>query len=251
MPVDRGPRRLIRRLVGVRGSVEFRLQIEPRFDYSRLAPTVERRADGAVFKAPGHVLALAAPVKLEPTEAGARAEFELSAGEMRTFVLQSADQPAPLSERDAEHLMHETALIWRNWLGQSSYEGRWRELAHRSALTLKLLSYEPNGAIVAATTASLPERIGGERNWDYRYAWVRDFAFSIYALSRLGFTAETAAFNTFRRAVSDAATPHDGDGPIRVMYRVDGASLPDEQALQHLEGYRRSRPVRIGEASPP
>ena len=197
-----------------------------------------------MFKAPGHVLALGAPVRLEPTDAGATAEFELSAGDRRTFVLHSADQPAPLSEHDAEHLMHETALFWRNWLGQSSYEGQWREMVHRSALTL--LSYEPSGAIVAAATASLPERVGGQRNWDYRYAWVRDFAFSIYALSRLGFTAETDAVNTFRRAISDAAAPNDGDSPLRVMYRVDGASPPDEQALEHLEGYRRSRPVRIG-----
>ena len=246
MPVDGGPQRLIRRLVGIRGSVQFRLQIEPRFDYARLAPTVERQADGAVFRAPGHVLALAAPVNLEPTPAGATADFTVGAGETRTFVLQSADQPAPLSEHDAEHLMHETALFWRNWLGQSSYEGRWREMVHRSALTLKLLSYEPTGAIVAAATASLPERLGGQRNWDYRYAWVRDFAFSIYALSRLGFTAETDAVNTFRRAISDAAAPHDGNRPLRVMYRVDGASSPDEQQLEHLEGYRSSRPVRIG-----
>jgi GH15 family glucan-1,4-alpha-glucosidase len=246
MPVDGGPRRLIRRLVGVRGSVEFRLQIEPRFDYARLTPTVEPAAGGAVFKAPEHALALAAPVTLQPTEAGATAQFQLSAGETRTFVLQSGEHPTPLSETAAQRLMHETALFWREWLGESSYQGRWREMVHRSALTLKLLSYQPSGAIVAAATTSMPEQIGGQRNWDYRYAWLRDFAFSIYALSRLGFTAEATAFNAFRRAISDAAAPRNGDSPLQVMYRVDGASSLDEQELNHLDGYRRSRPVRIG-----
>ena len=246
MPIDGGPRRLIRRLVGVRGNIRFRLQIEPRFDYARLAPTVDPTTGGAVFTASGQALALAAPVALEPTAAGATAEFELGAGETRTFVLHTAAEPAPLSEPEAQRMMHETAVFWREWLGQSSYEGRWREMVHRSALTLKLLSYRPSGAIVAAATTSLPERIGGQRNWDYRYAWVRDFAFSIFALSRLGFTAEAASLNTFRRAVSDAAVPHDGDSPLRVMYRVDGASSPDEQELEHLDGYHRSRPVRIG-----
>jgi GH15 family glucan-1,4-alpha-glucosidase len=246
MPVDGGPRRLIRRRVGVRGDVQFRLQIEPRFDYARLAPTVEATTAGAVFRASGHAPALAAPVALEPTETGATAEFELSAGETRTFVLDSAEQVTPLSERDAERALRETALFWRNWLGRSSYEGRWREMVHRAALTLKLLSYQPSGAIVAAATTSLPERIGGERNWDYRYAWVRDFAFSIYALSRLGFTAEVAAFNRFRRAISHAAVPRDGDSPLGVMYRVDGSSSLHEQELEHLDGYRGSAPVRIG-----
>jgi GH15 family glucan-1,4-alpha-glucosidase len=192
------------------------------------------------------VLALAAPIPLTVTPAGVGAEFEVRAGESRTFVLQSGERATAVSEADAERLVRDTATFWRNWLAQSSYHGRWREMVHRSALTLKLLSYEPSGAIVAAATTSLPEEIGGPRNWDYRYAWLRDFAFSIYALSRLGFTAEAAAFNRFRRTISEEAVPHNGDNPLQIMYRIDGSGELEEQVLDHLEGYRGSGPVRIG-----
>jgi GH15 family glucan-1,4-alpha-glucosidase len=246
MPVGEGPQRLIRRLVGVRGCLRFRLEVEPRFDYGRHEPSVTVERGGAVFRAPGGRLALSAPVALEPTRAGVTAEFELRAGERRTFVLESGDQASPPDEQETQRLRNETARFWRDWLGQSNYTGRWREMVHRSALTLKLLSYRPSGAIVAAATTSLPERVGGQRNWDYRYAWGRDFAFSIYALSRLGFTSEASAFNTFRAAVSRTAAPHDGDNPIRIMYRIDGGSQLGEQELTFLEGYRGSRPVRIG-----
>jgi GH15 family glucan-1,4-alpha-glucosidase len=246
MPVGDGPQRLIRRLVGVRGSTRFRLQAEPRFDYGRHEPAVSIEQGGAVFRAPGHALALAAPIELHSTGAGVTAEFELEAGERRTFALQAGEQAVALGEPEAQQLRNETALFWRDWLGQSSYHGRWREMVHRSALTLKLLSFEPTGAIVAAATTSLPEQIGGHRNWDYRYAWLRDFAFSIYALSRLGFTDEVAAAKRFGRAISNAATSTNGDSPLQVMYRIDGGSDLDEQELDRLEGYHRSRPVRIG-----
>jgi GH15 family glucan-1,4-alpha-glucosidase len=246
MPVDDGPQRLVRRVVGVRGSLRFRVEVEPRFDYGRLEPTVAPVPQGVVFRAPGHVLALAAPIPLTVTPAGVGAEFEVRAGESRTFVLQSGERATAVSEADAERLVRDTATFWRNWLAQSSYHGRWREMVHRSALTLKLLSYEPSGAIVAAATTSLPEEIGGPRNWDYRYAWLRDFAFSIYALSRLGFTAEAAAFNRFRRTISEEAVPHNGDNPLQIMYRIDGSGELEEQVLDHLEGYRGSGPVRIG-----
>jgi GH15 family glucan-1,4-alpha-glucosidase len=246
MPVDANPQRLIRRLVGVRGSLPFRLELEPRFDYGRIRPTLRRSRDGVAFYAPGYAAALASPIALERTPAGVAAEFELRAGEARTFVFEPREAASLLSEPEAQALMHETAVFWRNWLGQSGYQGRWREMVHRSALTLKLLSYRPSGAIVAAATTSLPEQLGGHRNWDYRYAWVRDFAFSIRALFRLGFTAEAAALSTFYHAVSSAATPRNGDGLLQVMYRIDGTGLLDEQELAHLAGYRGSRPVRIG-----
>ena len=246
MPVDDGSQRLIRRVVGVRGSTRFRLHAEPRFDYGRHEPSVSLEHGGAVFRAPGHALALAAPVELSSAGAGVTAEFELRAGESRTFALQGGEQVAPLGEPEAQGLLSETGRFWRDWLGQSSYTGRWREMVHRSALTLKLLSYRPSGAIVAAATTSLPEQIGGERNWDYRYAWVRDFAFSIRALSRLGFTAEAAAFNAFRRTLSLAAAPRNSALPLQVMYRIDAAGQLEEHELSHLEGYRGSRPVRVG-----
>ena len=246
MPVDGQPQRLIRRLVGVRGRMRFKLELEPRFDYGRLQPTVQMTSEGAAFRACRYVAALASPVALERTAGGVAAEFELGAGESATFVLAPREHAGILSEPEAERLTHDTATFWRNWLSQSTYDGRWREMVHRSALSLKLLSYQPSGAIVAAATTSLPEQIGGQRNWDYRYAWLRDFAFSIYALSRLGFTEELASFNSFRRAISGSATPHDGDSPLQLMYRVDGSSDLDERELEHLHGYRGSRPVRIG-----
>ena len=139
----------------------------------------------------------------------------------------------------------ETVEFWRRWLSQSRYRGRWRETVHRSALVLKLLTYKPSGAMVAAPTTSLPEQIGGGRNWDYRYTWIRDTAFSLYALLRLGFTDEAAGFmdwltDRFRERVGHES------GPLQIMYGVDGSSELTEEILDHLEGYRRSGPVRIG-----
>jgi GH15 family glucan-1,4-alpha-glucosidase len=174
MPVGSGPQRLVRSVVGVRGALRFRLEVEPRFDYGLHEPQVTIEPGGVVFRAPGQALALGSPLGLEPTGAGARAEFEVAAGERRTFVLQAGDRPVSLSAREAQRLGDETVMFWRRWLRQSSYQGRWREMVDRSALTLKLLTYEPSGAIVAAPTTSLPEEIGGRRNWDYRYA-LRDF----------------------------------------------------------------------------
>ena len=245
MPVGDGPQRLIRSVVAVRGALRLRLDVQPRFGYGLYEPEVTIEPRGAVFRAQGDALALGSPVALEASAAGASAEFELTAGERLTFVLQVGDEPVRLDARDTEQLADQTLKFWRSWVRQSSYRGRWREMVDRSALTLKLLSYEPSGAIVAAPTTSLPERIGGTRNWDYRYAWLRDFAFSIYALSRLGFSAEAVAFNGFRRRISTAWAP-DGGGPLDVMYRIDGKRVPAERELAHLEGHRGSQPVRVG-----
>jgi GH15 family glucan-1,4-alpha-glucosidase len=133
--------------------------------------------------------------------------------------------------------------FWRGWLRHSRYSGRWREMVHRSALTLKLLTYAPTGAIVAAPTTSLPEQLGGTRNWDYRYTWMRDAAFTLYALPRLGFTDEAAAFMSWlEERIPQAANRE--SGPLQIMYGIDGREdLPEEQ-LSHLEGYMGS--VRIG-----
>jgi GH15 family glucan-1,4-alpha-glucosidase len=246
MPVGGGAQRLIRSVVVVRGALRFRLEVEPRFGYGLHEPEVTIEPTGAVFSANDQALALGSPVGLEPTAAGVTAKLSLAEGERLTFVLQSGDHAEPLAPREAQQLGDETVAFWREWLRQSSYRGRWREMVGRSALTLKLLSYEPTGAIVAAPTTSLPERIAGTRNWDYRYAWLRDFAFSIYALSRLGFVAEAVAFNAFARSISTAAAARDGGSPLDVMYRIDGDRCLAERELGHLEGYRGSRPVRIG-----
>ena len=145
-----------------------------------------------------------------------------------------------------------TAGFWREWLAQSTYTGRWRETVNRSAITLKLLTHEPTGAIVAAPTTSLPEEIGGGRNWDYRYVWIRDAAFSLYALLRLGFTDEAAAFMEWlSRADGRAARLRRRPdlGPLRNLYDIDGNVPGEEHELDHLRGYRDSRPVRVGNAA--
>jgi GH15 family glucan-1,4-alpha-glucosidase len=246
MPLDDGPQRLVRRVVGVRGRLRFEMRVVPRFEYGAVKPAVRRVPSGIVFGGANLALTLTSPLEMVAEDAAAHAEFTLDAGESCTFVLESSDGASPLSEEAAAKLMHETTHAWRGWLAQSSYSGRWREMIQRSALTLKLLSYRPTGAIVAAATTSLPEQIGGSRNWDYRYAWLRDFAFSTYALSRLGFTHEATAFNSFRRVISDAAVPTNGNSPLQVMYRIDAGSDLTERVLDHLDGYRGSRPVRIG-----
>jgi GH15 family glucan-1,4-alpha-glucosidase len=140
-----------------------------------------------------------------------------------------------------------TVAYWRRWLSQSGYRGRWREMVNRSALTLKLLTYHPTGAIVASPTTSLPEQLGGPRNWDYRYTWIRDAAFSLYALLRLGFTEEAQAFmgwltDRFREGKQRDVV----EGPLQIMYGIDGRAQLEEIELDHLEGYRGSAPVRIG-----
>jgi GH15 family glucan-1,4-alpha-glucosidase len=153
--------------------------------------------------------------------------------------------PRQHSEDLTRQLFEETVSYWRRWLGRSRYTGRWREMVHRSALTLKLLTYEPTGAIVAAPTASLPELLGGERNWDYRYTWIRDAAFSLYALLRLGFTEEAEAFSGWLGDRFDDGKQHRA-GPLQIMYGIDGRSDLTEEVLEHFEGYRGSAPVRIG-----
>jgi GH15 family glucan-1,4-alpha-glucosidase len=248
MPLGTDRQRLIRRVVGVRGCVRFRLELDPRFDYGLVQPTIERRDQLVLFQGSGRSLAFAAgaSVALEPTGGGVVADFDIKGGDSRAFALESGPTATPLEPAAAEDLIRDTALGWRAWLGQSTYTGRWREMVQRSALTLKLLSYAPSGAMVAAATTSLPEQVNGRRNWDYRYSWVRDFAFSMYALTRLGFSDEAMAISRFGRAISRDAASERGESPLQVMYRIDGSSDLQEVELAHLEGYRGSRPVRVG-----
>jgi GH15 family glucan-1,4-alpha-glucosidase len=144
-------------------------------------------------------------------------------------------------------LFTSTARFWRGWLARSTYRGRWREMVARSAITLKLMTYAPTGGLVAAPTAGLPEQVGGERNWDYRYTWIRDGSFSVHALLGLGFTEEAEAFGHW---LSDRAQEQvgqaEGSGLLKIMYRVDGSSDLEEEILDHWEGYAGSKPVRIG-----
>jgi GH15 family glucan-1,4-alpha-glucosidase len=236
---------LIRRVLCVKGGLHFCAEVEPRFDYGRAEADIAVTDDGAVFASPDLTLSLSAHVPLERTTEGVRATFVLDQGQSATFVLEQGEQPRPYSEDDTRELLNETVDYWLRWISAARYHGRWREIVRRSALTLKLLTYQPSGALIAAATTSLPEQLGGRRNWDYRYTWIRDAAFSLYALLRLGFTDEAAAFGDWLTARFHEE--HKGQsGPLQVMYAIDGNSELEEQILDHWEGYCGSAPVRIG-----
>ncbi|MET7730022.1 glycoside hydrolase family 15 protein [Streptomyces sp. NPDC005402] len=256
MPVDgdmveTDRHRLIRRVVCVRGSIPFRTRVAPRFDYGAQPHTLRMVGDVAVFESAKLSLGLTATVPLETEGADVRADFKLSEGESAVFALDQVGgeiTPRRCARTEAEEQFNSTVAYWRHWLSASKYRGRWREMVHRSALTLKLLTYAPTGAIVAAPTTSLPEQLGGERNWDYRYVWVRDAAFCVYALLRLGFTSEAEQFMDFLiRHVSPDGHGH--SGPLQIMYGIDGRTDLTERELPHLEGHQGSAPVRVGNAA--
>ncbi len=237
------PRRIIRHVRGGRGRVRFEHHCRPAFNYARDPHTVSLDAHGALFESATLSLRLTATVPLELAEdGGVRATFELSEGEDVAFILQEP-QAEPLTCAVTREIFLRTVEYWRHWLGRCTYRGRWRETVQRSALVLKLLTFAPTGAIVAAPTASLPERRGGTRNWDYRYTWIRDAAFTIYAFMRIGFTEEAGAF---MRWLEERIHLRSADGRLGVMHRIHGHEPLTEQVLPHLAGYAGSHPVRIG-----
>jgi GH15 family glucan-1,4-alpha-glucosidase len=244
---------LVRRVRVIRGQITFRLYCRPAFDYARARHETSVTKEGVRFEAPGNTLDLVSSLPLTRDGDGVTAEFTLSQGEDATFILfgshgsDAANLPPPRGpdHAEAEALFRDTVTYWRTWLSKSTYRGRWREMVQRSALTLKLLSFEPTGAIVAAPTCSLPEAIGGPRNWDYRYTWIRDAAFTVYALLRIGFTEEAARFRDWLKGRWQQSECH-ATGPLQLMYGIDGRAALPEQELDHLEGFRGSRPVRIG-----
>ncbi len=240
--------RLIRRVVCVRGAMPFRARVAPRFNYGMDPHTLAETDAGIVFSSDSLTLGLSATVPVEHDGRDVSAEFKLAEGESAVFALDEVtggEVPRECSRGEAEELGEATIAFWRNWLSTSRYRGRWREIVHRSALTLKLLTYAPTGAIVAAPTTSLPEQIGGERNWDYRYVWVRDAAFCVYAMLRLGFASEADAFMQFMLKHASAREPG-ASGPMHVMYSIDGRTDLPERELRHLSGYMGSQPVRVG-----
>jgi GH15 family glucan-1,4-alpha-glucosidase len=258
MPVATGHatdrHRLVRQVRVVRGTMRFVAEIQPRFDYGRQPHTLEMSEDGAVFRASGGLELTVHAVGSSPTDPdhtferagdGVRMSRVLREGELGGIVLESTGGSARrFTPEEVTRLASDTERFWRTWLEGSTYRGRWREMVTRSAMTLKLMTYAPTGAIVAAPTTSLPEQVGGERNWDYRYTWIRDGSFSVYALLGLGFTEEAAAFTSWLR---DRVGEHArSDSPLKIMYRVDGSSDLTEQTLDHFEGWRGSRPVRVG-----
>ena len=239
---------LIRRLRVVRGSMEFRMECFPAFNYGRDPHTIEIVAGGAKLTSAGLQMALATNVPLRLDGTGLTSDFVLEEGDSASFELHALKDPHKigLTEEECQRLLEQTVEYWRQWLGKSTYTGRWREMVHRSALVLKLLTFEPTGAIVAAPTMSLPENLGGPRNWDYRYTWIRDAAFTVYAFIRIGFTEEAAAFMNWLDQRCHEMEP---DGALQVMYGIDGRHELREEELNHWEGYMGSRPVRVGNAA--
>jgi GH15 family glucan-1,4-alpha-glucosidase len=246
------PNCLIRRAKAVRGEIHFEVTFSPRFDYARASHRVEEIDRDLIFISDGSdglALSLRSDIPLEVKNGVAQAKFTLQTGESAAFILSeagAASAPALTNENFVSQAFKDTTNYWRGWVGGTSYSGRWREMVYRSAITLKLLSSEKYGSLVAAPTFGLPEQIGGARNWDYRYTWIRDSSFTVYALMRLGCTKEARRFmNWIKSCVADA----NPDGSIQIMYGLDGRKVLTETELTHLEGYRRSSPVRIGNAA--
>lgn len=241
---------IIRSVTVVRGSLPFEMICRPAFNYGRDAHQIHISSEGAVFNSETLCLGLASHVPLEEDgQGGVRANFTLHAGHTVNFILESARDkdlsPKRLSHAEYHEQFSNTVKYWRNWLSQCKYQGRWREVVYRSALVLKLLTYAPTGAIVAAPTTSLPETIGGSRNWDYRYTWLRDASFSLYSLLTLGFTEEAQAFMGWLDARCHELDPN---GTLQPMYGITGEHDLTEYTLD-WSGYRDSSPVRIGNAA--
>ncbi len=261
MPVDRPEQatdrhRLLRGMRVVRGSVDFTLECRPRFDYGRAAHSLHLDGADALFAGPGidARLQTAGPIRLERDGAGdVRARVTLRAGEEAAALLTLCDSagddsgsaPDPLTLSDALAQIRHARHYWQGWTARCRYRGRWQQQVRRSAITLKLLTYAPTGAPIAAATMGLPEQVGGERNWDYRYTWIRDASLSVRALQDLGYTEEAHAFRRWLGDRLSAGNTANGE-PLQIMYRVDGDPELTEEVLDHLEGWRSSAPVRAG-----
>jgi GH15 family glucan-1,4-alpha-glucosidase len=245
------PTQLVRRAKTVRGEMRYRMVCAPRFDYARAGHRIEQPSENELLfisqGTPAFVLRLRSlDVPIRPENGDGVAEFTLSAGGTAAFVLEEV-RPGEESPCDSPHFVaesfKETLNFWHTWLGRGTYRGRWREMVNRSALVLKLLTSQRYGSIVAAPTFGLPEVIGGVRNWDYRYTWIRDASFTLYGLNRLGYNDEATSFMTWIQARCNELEP---GGSLQLMYAIDGRHDLPELTLSHLRGYRGSAPVRIG-----
>jgi GH15 family glucan-1,4-alpha-glucosidase len=244
------PNEIIRTVAVVKGEVRFKMLCQPRFNYGMSGHAVRLEDKCAIFTPANSTcppMALYSSIALEQQSQDAASQFTLRSGETVTFVFGGVRPPGQRSEMErVEARFHDTARFWKKWTAKSKYKGRWREMVNRSALMLKLLTSRDQGSLIAAPTFSLPEEIGGVRNWDYRFTWLRDGAFTLYALIRLGFVEEAEAFiGWLKGRLGDDAER----GPLQVMYGIDGRQKLDELTLDHLKGYENSRPVRIGNAA--
>jgi GH15 family glucan-1,4-alpha-glucosidase len=234
---------LIRIVEGVSGAVEMESTIKLRFGYGKVVPWVRRFGDAISAVAGPDSVWISTPVKLVAHEMAHHADFVVRAGERVPFVLtwQPSHRPGPPPGVDADQCLDQTASFWTDWVSRCSYHGRYRDAVVRSLITIKALTYEPTGGIVAAPTTSLPEDLGGVRNWDYRYCWLRDASMMLEALLRTGYVSEAAAWRDWLgRAVAGSAED------VQIMYGVAGERRIGEWIADWLSGYEASLPVRIG-----
>jgi GH15 family glucan-1,4-alpha-glucosidase len=241
---------LIRRAKCVRGDVKFQMICEPRMDYGRAKQNVRLLSEKEALFIPESGESSVKPIRLRAEvplvlrEGGVEAEFVLRAGEKALFILEGdADAPHKIDPDRVGDEFKATLNFWQSWISKSTYRGRWREIVDRSALVLKLLVSQRHGSVLAAPTFGLPEAIGAGRNWDYRYTWIRDSSFTLYAFSRLGFESESRAFMQWLVARCHDRDQHE---PLQIMYGIDGRKDLTEIELPHWEGYQGSAPVRIG-----
>lgn len=252
MPVEElySGKELIRRVTSIRGNVCYKMCCSPSFDYGRNQHSVKKISDTEyIFTSTGTQatqLRMQATVPLKIDGNNITAEFILKPGETADFLLEHIEKES-VQDRDLEEFatksLFDTVNYWKHWVDDSKYSGRWRDIVNRSALVLKLLTSHNYGSIIAAATFSLPESIGGTRNFDYRYTWIRDASFSMYALIRLGYTKEAGAFmHWVERACQDIK----GQNRLGIMYSIDGHRKLEEYELENFEGYKKSSPVRVG-----
>jgi GH15 family glucan-1,4-alpha-glucosidase len=241
---------LIRRAKCVRGEVQFQMACDPRLDYGRAKQQIKLLSEKEALFIPECAERSISPIRLRAEvplvirQGRVESEFVLSAGQSALFILEGdEDAPHAIDPHRVSEEFKATLNFWQSWISQSTYRGRWREIVDRSALVLKLLVSQRHGSIVAAPTFGLPEAIGAGRNWDYRYTWIRDASFTLYALSRLGFHSESKAFMQWLAARCRDLGPNE---PLQIMYGTDGLRDLSEVELSHWEGYRGSSPVRIG-----
>ncbi|MDB6064915.1 MAG: glycosyl hydrolase, glycosyl hydrolase family 15 [Pedosphaera sp.] len=243
---------LVRRAKTIRGDITWRMVCDPRFDYGRAGHRVEKKKTEVLFHSRGPdktVLRLRSEVPVRIENGAVVAEFCLRCDETAAFVLEDARHPGRSPSAAPDYVsdsFKQTMNFWQEWIRKSQYHGRWRSVVHRSALVLKMLTSAHYGSIVAAPTFGLPEEIGGVRNWDYRYNWIRDASFTLYALMRLGFTDEADASMRWLEARCAEIKPGKS---LQVMYGIDGRRNLDETILKHFRGYMNSPPVRIGNAA--
>ncbi|HEU0334970.1 MAG TPA: glycoside hydrolase family 15 protein [Gaiellaceae bacterium] len=233
---------VVRIVEGVRGRVELELELVIRFEYGSVVPWVRRVDDVRMAVAGPDALRIDAPVELEGRDLRTVASFNVEEGERLPFVLTwfPSHEPTP-DVVDAEEALAETERYWEDWAGTCNHAGRWHDAVHRSLITLKALTYAPTGGIAAAATTSLPEQLGGVRNWDYRYCWLRDATLTLLSFLRAGYVEEAESWRDwFLRAI--AGSP----GDLQIMYGLAGERRLPELELGWLSGYEGSRPVRIG-----